>query len=280
MDYSFFEKQNYLQLKELVEELEIKEEYKTKKELISLIIIFFKNYENIDGKYKISKTNINSEESHLTESNHKIKSKVIPNLEQKTSSLKYSKIEQLGNAGKEGVTFLVERKKDNKMFAMKTFKKTKSKKNILHEANCQNMASKTGVCPKVIDIDLENNFIVMEKLEIHLYEVMKKQKGILSKVQQQQIYNIYKKLDDANIFHADSNILNYMFQDDKLYIIDFGMSKIIDDKLKKKLKTEHPNKHLMTLGFILKLKELKCPEDSYSYLLNYISKEDKIKYGI
>ena len=36
MDYSFFEKQNYLHLKELADELEIKE-YKNKKDLIELI---------------------------------------------------------------------------------------------------------------------------------------------------------------------------------------------------------------------------------------------------
>lgn len=258
MDYSFFEKQNYLHLKELADDLEIKE-YKNKKDLIHLIISFYNNYEKIDEKYKKNK-----EEVHVKDENNK----------------KYKKIKQLGDAGKEGITFLVERTKDKKEFAMKTFKKTKSKKNILHEANCQNMASKIGICPKIIDIDLENNFIVMEKLDIHLYEVIKKQNGVLTKSQQQQIYNIFKKLDDANVFHADSNILNYMCKDDKLFIIDFGMSKIIDDKLKKKLATEHPNKKLMTLGFVLKLKELKCPEISYSHLINFITNEDKIKYGI
>ena len=268
MDYSFFEKQNYLHLKELADELEIKE-YKNKKDLISLIILFYNNYEKIDDKYKIPRKMIHKENGEPTN-----------NKEEEKSNQKYTIIKQLGEAGKEGVTFLVERKKDKKEFAMKTFKKTKSKKNILHEANCQNMASKTGICPKVIDIDLENNFIVMEKLEIHLYEVMKKQNGIITKSQQQQIYNIFKKLDDANVFHADSNILNYMFKEDKLFIIDFGMSKIIDEKLKKKLQTAHPNKNLMTLGFVLKLKELKCPETSYSHLVSYISNEDKIKYGI
>jgi tRNA A-37 threonylcarbamoyl transferase component Bud32 len=272
MDYSFFEKQNYLHLKELAEELEIKE-YKNKKDLISILILFYDTYEKIDSKYKFPRKKVIHKESESLTTQPSIK-------DDNKSNQKYTIIKQLGDAGKEGITFLVERKKDKKEFAMKTFKKTKSKKNILHEANCQNMASKTGICPKVIDIDLENNFIVMEKLETHLYEVMKKQKGVLTKSQQQQIYNIFKKLDDANVFHADSNILNYMFKDEKLFIIDFGMSKIIDDKLKKKLQTEHPNKNLMTLGFVLKLKELKCPEASYSYLVSHISKEDKIKYGI
>ena len=227
MDYSFFEKQNYLHLKELADELEIKE-YKNKKDLISLIILFYNKYEKIDDKYKLPRKSSVSSHKENEEEQNSVKEKE----EENKSNQKYNIIKQLGDAGKEGITFLVERKKDKKEFAMKTFKKTKSKKNILHEANCQNMASKTGICPKVIDIDLENNFIVMERLENHLYEVMKKQNGILTKSQQQQIYNIFKKLDDANVFHADSNILNYMFKDDKLFIIDFGMSKIIDEKLK------------------------------------------------
>ena len=35
----------------------------------------------------------------------------------------------------------------------------------------------------------------------------------------------------------------------------------------------------MTLGFVLKLKEHNCPEKSYEYLLNYISTENKEKFG-
>jgi hypothetical protein len=67
-----------------------------------------------------------------------------------------------------------------------------------------------------------------------------------------------------------------MYKDKKLYIIDFGMSKEIDEKLIKKLGTKTPNLDLMTLGFILKLKEFKCPFSSYSYLIKHI-KEDEIQ---
>lgn len=271
MDYTFFEKQNYLHLKELSEDLKLKGNYKNKKELILIIMSFFYDYEKIDSKYKIIQKNMSDD--FITEQQ--------PQQKRNDNEFeKYTVLNQIGNKGKEGVTYLVKRKKDGKEFAMKTFKKNKSKKNILHEANCQNIVSKFGICPKVIDVDLENNFIVMEKLECHLYEIMKKQKGNLTKNQQQQIFNIFKKLDEANVFHADSNILNYMMCGDKIFIIDFGMSKIIDDNLKKKLETYHPNKNLMTLGFILKLKELKCPESSYSYLISHISQEDKVKYNL
>jgi hypothetical protein len=71
-----------------------------------------------------------------------------------------------------------------------------------------------------------------------------------------------------------------MFKDKKLYIIDFGMSKEIDDKLIKKLGTDTPNLHLMNLGFILKLKELQCLESSYSHLLTYVSDTEKEKFNL
>ena len=90
----------------------------------------------------------------------------------------------------------------------------------------------------------------MEKLDIHLIDLIKEQNGDLKIYQQKDILNIYKKLDKAKVFHADSNILNYMYdKDKKLYIIDFGMSKYIDEKLIKKLGTEEPNINLMTLGW-------------------------------
>ena len=65
-----------------------------------------------------------------------------------------------------------------------------------------------------------------------------------------------------------------MYKKNKLYMIDFGMSKKIDDKLIKKLKTNTPNMSLMNLGFILKLKELNCPKTSYSYLMKFLSDEN------
>ena len=158
---------------------------------------------------------------------------------------------------------------------MKTFKKNKSSKNIKKEAFLQQKASEFDIAPKVIDVDTISKYIVMEKMSSHLYEYIKKD-GKLTEKQQKQIIRIYKGLDDAKIFHADSNILNYMYKDKKLYIIDFGMSKEIDEKLIKKLGTKTPNLDLMTLGFILKLKEFNCPSTSYSYLVKHV-KDEEIK---
>jgi tRNA A-37 threonylcarbamoyl transferase component Bud32 len=268
MDISFLEKQNFIELKELVDELS--EEFnnmntknKTKKELVNMIYLFFKDYEKTDKKFK--KSRIENKDTSLSSS---------------LSTKKYTTLNQIGNVGKDGTTYLVKDKK-NKEYAMKTFKKTKSKKNILQEAQCQLQASKLNICPKIYDFNVDENYIVMDKLESHLYEIMKKQKGNLTKTQQEDVYNIFQKLDESKVFHGDSNILNYMYgKDNKLYIIDFGMSKMIDDGLKKKLKADNPNQKLMTLGFVLKLKELKCPPSSYSFLLTKISDSDKKTYGL
>ena len=192
---------------------------------------------------------------------------------------KYEKIEQLGNKGKEGITYLV-KSSYGKYYAMKTFKKTKSSKNIKKEASLQEKASDFDIAPKVIDIDTVSKYIVMERMSSHLYDSIKKQNGNLTEKQQKQLIKIYKGLDEAKVFHADSNILNYMYKDKKLYIIDFGMSSEIDDKLIKKLGTNNPNVDIMTLGFILKLKEFKCPSSAYSHLIKYISSEEIKRFNL
>jgi hypothetical protein len=99
----------------------------------------------------------------------------------------------------------------------------------------------------------------------------------LNKTQQQAIINLYKKLDEAGVFHGDSNITNYMYKGKKLYLIDYGMAKEITPALCKKLGTNTPNMTIMTLGLIIKLKELKCPPSSYQYLLQYVSMDIRKK---
>lgn len=120
----------------------------------------------------------------------------------------------------------------------------------------------------------------MEKLDKHLFDVLKEKNGILSIEQQKQVIKIFKILDKCQIFHADCNLMNYMYKNKKLYIIDFGMAKDIDDKLIKKLGTSTPNLDISTLGFILKLKEFNCPKTSYSYFLEFINDENKIKFNL
>jgi tRNA A-37 threonylcarbamoyl transferase component Bud32 len=235
MDSAYLKKLSYEDLKSVALEMDIKIP-KSKEELIQKMIKCFKEYEN----YKKNKID------------------------------KYEKICQIGNKGKEGITYLV-KTKDNKEYAMKTFKKNKSSEKLKLEVKLQEMAAKEGISPKIIDYDTVGKYIVMEKMDKHLKDILETQNGLLSLTQQKQLISIFNTLDKAKVFHADSNILNYMYKNKKLYIIDFGMSKEIDDKLIKKLGTSTPNIDIMTLGFVLKLKEHNCPKNSYEFLLKYIS---------
>ena len=244
MDISQLNGLSYKELKEIALGMDIKIP-KKKEDLVLEMLKCFKEYE----KYK----------------NEKID--------------KYEKIKQLGNKGKEGITYLV-KTKDGKEYAMKTFRKTKSSDRLKKEVELQKMASEFNISPKVIEIDTVSKYIVMEKMDQHLIDIMKKQDGTLTEIQQKQVIKIFKTLDKAKVFHGDCNILNYMYKKTKLYIIDFGMSQLINENMVKKLGIDTPNLTLMNLGFILKLKELKCPPSSYSYLITFVSDKDKSKYGL
>ena len=169
---------------------------------------------------------------------------------------RYKKIGQLGEKGKEGTTYLVETP-EGKRYAMKTFKKQKSSAKLRKEAELQKIASSTGASPDVIDIDTVSKYIVMEKLDKHLWDIIVKNEGFLSTYYQKQIITIFKKLDECGVFHGDANIMNYMIKNKRLYIIDFGMAKEITNELQRKLGTSTPNIRIMTLGLILKLRLIK-----------------------
>lgn len=190
---------------------------------------------------------------------------------------KYDRKHQLGERGKEGTTFLVTTKNDTE-YAMKTFKKHKSSATLHREAELQKLAADMGVSPNVIDIDTVSKYIVMEKLDGHLIDLIKSQ-GYLTKDQQKQIISIYKKLDKAGVFHGDANLLNYMYKNKKIYIIDFGMAKEITNVLIRKLGTDTPNLDIMTLGLALKLRELKYPSSSYDYIITQLSEDQRVQFG-
>jgi len=195
------------------------------------------------------------------------------------NKLEYERCEQIGNKGKEGITYSV-RSPGRTMYAMKTFRKSKSSNTLRKEAELQRLASTVGVAPNVIDVNEEEKFIVMDRMSKHLLDVMKTQDGELTKEQQKQIIKIFKKLDKVNIFHGDSNILNYMYKGSRLYIIDFGMSKEINDSLIKRLGTSTPNIDIGLLGFILKLKDMSCPPSSYVYLKSFISENERERFKL
>lgn len=243
MDYTQLENYSYLELKEIAQNMDLTIR-RSKTGLIDEITKAFKEYE----AYKKDKLD------------------------------RYKRKEQLGERGKEGTTYLVV-SNNNNQYAMKTFRKQKSSTTLCKEAELQKMVADVGVAPNVIDIDTVSKYIVMERMDYHLIDVIKKQNGNLTKQQQKDILSIYKKLDKAKVFHGDTNLMNYMYKDNKLYIIDFGMAKEITTALIKKLGTDEPNTHIMTLGLALKLRELGFPSSSYDYIVKHLSEEQRLQFG-
>ena len=169
---------------------------------------------------------------------------------------RYTKLHQLGTQGKEGTVYLVRDNRTGKEHAMKCFRESKSSKTLLREITLQKEASEIGVCPKILDYDTISKYIVMEKLDQRLYDIMKKKDGALSHNYQKQMISIFDKLDGIGIFHNDASPLNFMVNGKKLYIIDFGFARKVDSYLVKKYDTRKPNMKFMPVGFLLKMREI------------------------
>lgn len=186
------------------------------------------------------------------------KHKLIQNILEQYYDIKkyisYTYIKQLGAEGKDGRSFLA-KNEHGEEFAIKIFKKNKSSIQIEREAQLQKIASEYGISPKIKEYDSQGKFIVMDKLDVNLYDLFCKQNGKLTKGQQKEIINLFKKLDKCGVFHADPNPLNFMNKHGKWYIIDFGFAKLINNNLIAKY-GETPNITYMPLGFKLKLQEI------------------------
>jgi predicted Ser/Thr protein kinase len=189
---------------------------------------------------------------------------------------RYEVMEQLGNQGKDAITYVV--KVDGTKYAMKTFKKRKSPTTIQLEVDLQRLVADAKASPQIIDYDLDRKYIVMTKLDRHLVDVTRPK--VISADQQKQLIKLYQKMDEVGVFHGDPNPLNYMIKGKKLYAIDFGMSKKITPALIKKLGTATPNRDLMTLSMVLKFKQLNYPVSSYSILVDDISIEQRKRFGL
>jgi tRNA A-37 threonylcarbamoyl transferase component Bud32 len=198
-----------------------------------------------------------------------------PDLTQKEEKWKIE--DKIGYEGKEGTVYNV--KKGSKSYAMKKFKKDKSVNKIQLESDLQKIASKHNLSPKIYDVDLENKWIVMDKLDKNLFDILKENNGKLSSVYQKRMIEIFKNLDKFGVYHGDPNPLNFMEKNGELYIIDFGFGSKIDDKLCNKLKSKTPNLSYMPIGFLLKIKDV-CDTKNYPEILKYINKEDRVKFGI
>tara|TARA_Y100001970_G_C14172827_1_gene825151 strand:+ start:640 stop:1395 length:756 start_codon:yes stop_codon:yes gene_type:complete len=197
---------------------------------------------------------------------------------------KYKIIRKLGTSGKEATTYLVH-DKNNKILAKKQYRKNKSINNIKTEIKLQNKANTYGISPKIIDYNYDYKYVIMEKLDETLFDILKENKGGLDEKYQQMIINIIYVLDRIGIFHGDPNLGNFMIKrgkKDKMYIIDFGFSKEITPRLISKFGTSTPNQKFMLVGLLLKIKEItgKINLNHYKIFKKYLSSQDKDLFKI
>ena len=145
-------------------------------------------------------------------------------------------IKQLGQDGAQGVVYLVEFPTKLRA-AMKQFKRTKSPARIQAEADFQTRAADAGIAPEVMHVDLDKKRIFMEVMQSRIVDVLKQDTNNFC----QDLLHIMRTLDTLDILHNDGNPLNLMLNDrDELQIIDFGLSKEISPKVRKKWQGE-PN---------------------------------------
>lgn len=136
----------------------------------------------------------------------------------------------IGKPGKDGTAYIV-LKNDNPYteYVMKEFKPKKSFEKVRNEVKLQTIGSLYNISPKIYEYGSKPNpYIIMDKMNNGtIIDVIKKQNGELTLEQQQQLINIYNTLNDIGINHNDMNLRNLMFNDGKLYIIDYGFSKLL-----------------------------------------------------
>ena len=146
------------------------------------------------------------------------------------SSEDFQVIKQLGQDGAQGVVSLVEFPNGLRA-AMKQFKPTKSSARIQSEADFQSRAAEAGVAPEVMYVDVENKRIFMEPMRTRIVDVLNRGNVRFS----DDLNHIMHTLDEIGVLHNDGNALNLMLDhNDCLKIIDFGLAKEIDNKVRKK----------------------------------------------
>ena len=203
-------------------------------------------------KKRVEKPQARKESGSKEKVNGKQKVEADTNVK-KSNDGKYTIVNQLGSPGKEGTTFLVATKKGDE-FAMKKFAMKKSVQTLQKEANYQKIVAKHGLAPKIKEVNEEYKYIVMEKLDRNLFDIVKKHNGEIPDNIQRKIIQVISGLDDTGVFHGDPNPANFMLKGSDMYMIDYGFAKNIDDNLIKKFETTTPNQKFMIVGLILKIK--------------------------
>jgi tRNA A-37 threonylcarbamoyl transferase component Bud32 len=176
---------------------------------------------------------------------------------------KYLSLGQLGKKGKEGTVDLVIDVDTKQTYARKKFRSSKSPTTLRREAEFQQLAADVGATPKIIEVDYQKKWIIMEKLDRTLCDIIKDQNGNLTFDQQKQILNLYHTLDRIGVFHNDGNPLNIMEKNGRFYLIDFGFAKFSTHKSLKDRK--QPNFDLMPLALLHWLKD-KVPTKEWTLI--------------
>lgn len=183
----------------------------------------------------------------------------------------YFLVQKIGS-GIQGRTYVV-LDKQLRDFAMKVFRNSKSATTLEKEYEYQKRAYNIGVAPKIYECDMRNKYLLMKLMDSHLFEKGK----VIFKKQQQQILNIYKKLDREGIFYNDPNTENFMVKGGDVFLIDYGLVSEINDKLVKSLGAKDKNLNIVygVIGLVIRLKELNFDPKNYDVLWNSISEENR-----
>jgi tRNA A-37 threonylcarbamoyl transferase component Bud32 len=232
------------QLREMVKKMGLKSK-RNKQEMIKEISLAFQEYESYK-KHKIDR---------------------------------YIKGDKLGS-GKEGTVYSVQDvHHTHRKLAMKCFRKGKSSDKLRKEYSLQKLAAKKKVAPYPYNYDTVSKYIVMERFDHKLIDELNTKKKCTQK-RQMQLIELLDTLDKVKIYHNDANLNNFMIHNDRLYIIDFGFSKEITEKVTKELNTDKPNSHLAIVAIILKFKEMNLSIGSYKYLLKTLPQVYKTNYKL
>jgi tRNA A-37 threonylcarbamoyl transferase component Bud32 len=202
--------------------------------------------------------------------------------------------EKLGKPGKEGIAKIVWDQKDRIHRVKKQFRSAKSGNTLTKEGTLQNKASEHGISPKVLEIDVERKHLIMEKMHPRtlmdiISENNKSGKELLTTKQQNEILDLFRKLDKAGIFHGDPNPLNFLrfppeYPNKKLVgkfgMIDYGFGKFIEGAKELKMYNGKPNEMLMTVGLLVILKKRGYEASRFPVLFNSVSKAARVQFEL
>lgn len=152
----------------------------------------------------------------------------------KTVYKKWIIIKKLGY-GKDGEVFLVRESNNEEEYVLKQFKPNKSIGKIRSEVFIQDMLyENTCVSPKIIDVNLEKKYFVMQKFKQLWLEYIYEHG--LTFEHQKQLIRCFELINENGVIQNDPNIYNFMIDyDNRLKIIDYGMCSITEE-LQKSIK--------------------------------------------